>query len=197
MDGTPTLRMNEFVLAHAEATAKAPAQTHSDGATASLLEPVELKFIINDEIRDFVKAAEERFDTLVGEHELNVRSFVRSDPSYPISSFRNPFFFIPFLSFAHLLTDILADTHTQVLHYTPYGKSLITSKFKVSPDAWVQLVKQLAWYKTFRRCVSYACPRSCIFARSCKPLRSIILFLQPRYFRVRSDFVVFVLWFGF
>ena len=38
----------------------------------------------------------------------------------------------------------------QVLHYEGYGKELM-KKFKVSPDAWVQLVKQLAFHKMFGR----------------------------------------------
>ena len=38
----------------------------------------------------------------------------------------------------------------QVLHYEGYGKELM-KRFKVSPDAWVQLVKQLAFHKMFGR----------------------------------------------
>ena len=34
----------------------------------------------------------------------------------------------------------------QVLHYEGYGKNLM-KKFKVSPDAWAQMVKQLAFHK--------------------------------------------------
>lgn len=36
------------------------------------------------------------------------------------------------------------------MHYEGYGKALM-KKFKVSPDAWVQLVKQLAFHKMFGR----------------------------------------------
>lgn len=38
----------------------------------------------------------------------------------------------------------------QVLHYEGYGASYI-KKHKASPDAWAQLVKQLAFYKLFGR----------------------------------------------
>lgn len=38
----------------------------------------------------------------------------------------------------------------QVLHYEGYGKEYI-KKFKASPDAWAQLVKQLAFHKMFGR----------------------------------------------
>ena len=34
----------------------------------------------------------------------------------------------------------------RVLHYDAYGKDII-KEFKLSPDAWAQLVKQLAFYK--------------------------------------------------
>jgi len=37
-----------------------------------------------------------------------------------------------------------------VLHYEGYGKNYI-KKFKASPDAWAQLVKQLAFHKMFNR----------------------------------------------
>jgi carnitine O-acetyltransferase len=43
--------------------------------------------------------------------------------------------------------DKLINAHElRVLHYDAYGKDFI-KQFKVSPDAWVQLVKQLAFYK--------------------------------------------------
>lgn len=38
----------------------------------------------------------------------------------------------------------------QVLHYEGYGNEYI-KKFKTSPDAWAQLVKQLAFHKMFDR----------------------------------------------
>jgi len=37
-----------------------------------------------------------------------------------------------------------------VLHYEGYGKDLM-KKFRASPDAWAQLVKQLAFHKMFNR----------------------------------------------
>jgi hypothetical protein len=38
----------------------------------------------------------------------------------------------------------------QVLHYEGYGKDFI-KRFRTSPDAWAQLVKQLAFHKMFGR----------------------------------------------
>lgn len=37
-----------------------------------------------------------------------------------------------------------------MLHYEGYGKDLM-KKFRASPDAWAQLVKQLAFHKMFNR----------------------------------------------
>ncbi|KAF8895176.1 Choline/Carnitine o-acyltransferase-domain-containing protein [Infundibulicybe gibba] len=107
MDGTPTLRMNEFVLAGLEKGIFG-ASPFSTAPKSTLADPEELVFDINDEVKSLVKDAERRFDTLVGEHDL------------------------------------------QVLHYESYGKSF-TKQFKVSPDAWAQLVKQLAFFKMFNR----------------------------------------------
>ena len=47
--------------------------------------------------------------------------------------------------------DALVGAHDMaVLHYEGYGKEFI-KKFKTSPDAWAQLVKQLAFHKMFGR----------------------------------------------
>ncbi|KAJ3777932.1 acyltransferase ChoActase/COT/CPT [Lentinula raphanica] len=108
MDGTPTLRMNEFVLA-AIAQNKINLGPPRSSETANLLtQPKEISFVLNDRIQDAVASAEERFDKLIGDHDLHV------------------------------------------LHYEGYGKNYI-KKFKASPDAWAQLVKQLAFHKMFNR----------------------------------------------
>ncbi|KAK0487531.1 acyltransferase ChoActase/COT/CPT [Armillaria novae-zelandiae] len=108
MDGTPTLRLNEFILAtlaHGKVDL-GPARSADIGKT--LPEPEELKFKVNDQVKSFVQGAEKRFEELVGSHDLHV------------------------------------------LHYEGYGKNTI-KKFKASPDAWAQLVKQLAFHKMFGR----------------------------------------------
>ena len=38
----------------------------------------------------------------------------------------------------------------QVLHYEGYGKNYM-KQYRMSPDAWVQLIKQLAFHKMFGR----------------------------------------------
>ncbi|KAJ3904455.1 acyltransferase ChoActase/COT/CPT [Lentinula edodes] len=108
MDGTPTLRMNEFILAAIAQNKINLGPPRTSETEVSLPQPVEIKFVLNDKIRKDVASAEERFDNLVADHDLHV------------------------------------------LHYEGYGKNYI-KKFKASPDAWAQLVKQLAFHKMFNR----------------------------------------------
>jgi carnitine O-acetyltransferase len=108
MDGTPTLRMNEFMLASLAANKidLGPARAASTGS--GLPAPRELAFVLDAASKRNVADAEARFDALVGAHDM------------------------------------------AVLHYEGYGKEQI-KKFRASPDAWVQLVKQLAFHKMFGR----------------------------------------------
>jgi carnitine O-acetyltransferase len=70
MDGTPTLRMNEFVLA---SIASGQADLGSTRVNASRLPAVEeLVFELDDTVRKAIKDAEARFDELVGKHDLEV-----------------------------------------------------------------------------------------------------------------------------
>ncbi|KAF8272004.1 acyltransferase ChoActase/COT/CPT [Lactarius quietus] len=101
MDGTPTLRMNEFILG---SLAAKEIDLGSPSPSSLLTPPAEIVLTTNDAVLTDVKEAEKNFDKLVGAHDL------------------------------------------QVLHYDAYGKNLI-KQFKTSPDAWAQLVKQLAFYK--------------------------------------------------
>ncbi|KAF7299596.1 Carnitine acetyl transferase [Mycena chlorophos] len=105
MDGTPTLRMNEFVLATL-ATGKADLGTPTGEALPT---PTLLPFELDSPTLSLIDGATKRFDELVGEHEL------------------------------------------YVLQYNGYGKTLVSKTFKASPDAWAQLVKQLAFGKMFGR----------------------------------------------
>lgn len=108
MDGTPTLRMTEFVIG-ALSQGKIDLGAPASPETGSALEPPrELKFALDDSARQAIARAEEHFDALVGAHDM------------------------------------------EVLHYEGYGKEYI-KKFKASPDAWAQLVKQLAFHKMFGR----------------------------------------------
>lgn len=103
MDGTPTLRLNEFILASV-------ARNTTDHKTSvrHLPTPKALRFELNSAVEQHISQAERNFDELVGKHNL------------------------------------------LVLHYEGYGKETI-KKFNASPDAWVQLVKQLAFHKLYNR----------------------------------------------
>lgn len=108
MDGTPTLRMTEFVVG-ALAQGKLDLGAPRTPDTGSALEPPrELHFELDAPTQQHISRAEADFDALVGAHDM------------------------------------------EVLHYEGYGKEYI-KKFKTSPDAWAQLVKQLAFHKMFGR----------------------------------------------
>ena len=105
MDGTPTLRMSEFILS----SLSAGKVDHGPlSVRANLPVPKELTFELDAANKQAIKAAEAHFDELVGKHDM------------------------------------------EVLHYEGCGKNQI-KKYKVSPDAFAQLVKQLAFHKMFNR----------------------------------------------
>ena len=70
MDGTPTLRMNEFILASI-AYGKVDLN-HTRAYASKLPEVEELVFELDDKVRKAIKDAEARFDELVGKHDLEV-----------------------------------------------------------------------------------------------------------------------------
>lgn len=103
MDGTPTLRLNEFML-HSLAQNKVSHGTSS----RTLPPPTLIPFTLDSSSKKFISEAETHFDELIGAHDL------------------------------------------YVLQYDKYGKNYI-KQFGVSPDAWAQLVKQLAWMRLHGR----------------------------------------------
>jgi len=107
MDGTPTLRMNEFVLASLDFH-KVDLGPSIISDPSSLPPITELIFDIDAKVLSLIQQSAERFDNLVGAHDLHV------------------------------------------LHYEGFGKDF-TKKHKVSPDATVQLIKQLAFHKFMGR----------------------------------------------
>ena len=106
MDGTPTLRMNEFAVGSL-ALGKAdlgPPMSESTGTCPSLLlhfpnlygttgtdlpHPEELVFTINEQVRTHIRLAQEKFDALVADHELHVR--IRLSPFLPLTHLVFPF----------------------------------------------------------------------------------------------------------
>lgn len=125
MDGTPTLRMNEFVLASlaAKKVNLGPSRTSETGK--GLPAPTELKFVVDETVKKRVEDAEIAFNKLVGQHDMHVCTL-------------------------HSVPRRGSYHSCQVLHYEGYGKEYI-KKFRVSPDAWAQLVKQFAFHKMFGR----------------------------------------------
>ena len=71
MDGTPTLRMNEFVLASL-ALNKADLGPPLISDPSSLPPVSELVFDIDDKVLSLIRQSEKRFDDLVGQHDLHV-----------------------------------------------------------------------------------------------------------------------------
>ncbi|KAJ7202927.1 Choline/Carnitine o-acyltransferase-domain-containing protein [Mycena rebaudengoi] len=71
MDGTPTLRMNGFMLATLALGKADPGTPSGETLTA----PTELPFELNVTTCALIAGAEARFDTLVGEHELHVLQY--------------------------------------------------------------------------------------------------------------------------
>jgi len=70
MDGTPTMRMNEFVLA---SIAHGKVDLGPEQVDASTLPQVqELVFEVDSKVQQLVKDSEKRFDELVGAHDLHV-----------------------------------------------------------------------------------------------------------------------------
>lgn len=80
MDGTPTLRLNEFILGSLAAKKAHLGAPRSDETGKGLSEPTELKFVVDDKVKGHVQRAEQAFDELVGQHDMHVRY----SPSYLI-----------------------------------------------------------------------------------------------------------------
>ncbi|CAO1621891.1 unnamed protein product [Parajaminaea phylloscopi] len=104
MDGTPTLRLNDFVL-NALAANKVDLGT---SARNDLPAPTEIAFQINSDVESRVLDSVRAFELLKSKHDL------------------------------------------AVLDFQGYGKGAI-KEYKCSPDAWAQMVIQLAYYKMYGR----------------------------------------------
>lgn len=82
MDGTPTLRMNEFILGSLAAKKVDLGHPRTPETGKGLPAPTELKFVVNETIHKTVKDAEIAFDNLIGQHDMHVRTLL-----YPTSRF--------------------------------------------------------------------------------------------------------------
>ena len=101
MDGTPTLRINDYVC---DAILNNKITFDTETVRGNLTEPVPITFTTNKEVETLITDAQTHFRDLMNQHEV------------------------------------------RVLQYLAYGKNLI-KKFKCSPDAYVQMIIQLAYYK--------------------------------------------------
>jgi carnitine O-acetyltransferase len=72
MDGTPTLRLNEFMLASLAANKIDLGAPRSSDTRQGLAEPVELKFVLDENVKGHIERAEKAFDDLVSEHDMHV-----------------------------------------------------------------------------------------------------------------------------
>ncbi|PWY97443.1 acyltransferase ChoActase/COT/CPT [Testicularia cyperi] len=109
MDGTPTLRLNDFALQALQAGKIDLGSSNRTDLAAPKLLSFKTDKTVETKVQDSVKA----FDELMGRHDL------------------------------------------AVLDFQGYGKGAI-KKFKCSPDAWVQMVIQLAYFKMYGKpCPTY------------------------------------------
>jgi carnitine O-acetyltransferase len=101
MDGTPTHRLNDYanMLIFTNKLDFANPSVRSN-----LPEPLPIKFVINEDVKNEVQRAAIDFENVIGLHDLKVQA------------------------------------------YQGYGKGLI-KKFRCSPDAYVQMIIQLAYHK--------------------------------------------------
>jgi carnitine O-acetyltransferase len=103
MDGTPTHRLNHYVL---DRLAFNKVDHGNPVAQSNLPEPEEITFNLDSNTKIALKKSERRFDQLIADYEL------------------------------------------RVVKYQGYGASTIKI-FKSSPDAWAQMMIQLAYYKFY------------------------------------------------
>lgn len=113
MDGTPTLRLNDYVC---DLIASDKVTVDASSVRSNLPEPEAIKFTISTEVHEKIDQAQTHFRELMAKHDL------------------------------------------KVLQFLGYGKGMI-KKFKCSPDAYVQMIIQLAYFKMYVSSLPYLCDR--------------------------------------
>ncbi|RXK38400.1 carnitine O-acetyltransferase [Tremella mesenterica] len=108
LDGTPTLRLNEFMLAGLQA-GKIPLELpEGEKATSPMPDPEEITFELDAHLRGLIDKSRIGFGEEMALQDL------------------------------------------KMLNFTHYGKEAIKAH-KASPDAWAQMIKQLAFFRLFNR----------------------------------------------
>ncbi|WWD06397.1 hypothetical protein V865_004487 [Kwoniella europaea PYCC6329] len=108
LDGTPTLRLNEFTLASLQA-GKIPLELpENEKSKDPMPKPEEVEFVLDEKLKGIVEKSRKGFGEEMGLQDL------------------------------------------KMVVFEGYGKNLIKTH-KVSPDGWVQMVKQLAFHRQFGR----------------------------------------------
>ncbi|WVR03104.1 hypothetical protein IAU60_000094 [Kwoniella sp. DSM 27419] len=108
LDGTPTLRLNEFTLASLQA-GKIPLElSEGEKASSPMAAPEELEIELDDRSKEIIEKSRKGFGEEMALQDL------------------------------------------KMVQFTGYGKNVIKTH-KTSPDAWAQMVKQLAFYRLFGR----------------------------------------------
>jgi carnitine O-acetyltransferase len=103
MDGTPTLRINDYVC---DLITNNKINFDFTSVRSHLPEPARVSFTASEDVTKAIDTAKANFRDVIGKHDL------------------------------------------RVLQYLAYGKNLI-KKFKCSPDAYVQMIIQLAYFKMY------------------------------------------------
>ena len=108
LDGTPTLRMNEFILAALD-KGKIPLELpEAERNRSPMPNSEELEFVLDKELQLAIAKSQKGF-----EKEMELQDL-------------------------------------KIVHFTAYGKNTMKA-YKTSPDAWAQLIKQLAFFRMFNR----------------------------------------------
>ncbi|KAK1920548.1 acyltransferase ChoActase/COT/CPT [Papiliotrema laurentii] len=108
LDGTPTLRLNEFMLGSIDKGAIPLELPEGEKSTEPMPAPEEIVFELDKHLQDVVAKSKKGFE------------------------------------------DEMALQDLKMVNFTGYGKEVIKTH-KTSPDAWAQLIKQLAFYRLFNR----------------------------------------------
>jgi carnitine O-acetyltransferase len=124
MDGTPTIRLNEFILGSLDA-GKIPLELPQGEQGKAPLKAEEIKFELDSKVKEIIATSKKGFGEEMQLQDLNV-------------------------SVIGVWCAKRLGLMDQVVHFEGYGKESI-KQFKVSPDAWVQMIKQLAFYSLFSR----------------------------------------------